>query len=161
MADLIGMGWGIPDSVRDVVEFHWFHVPTGGALLLCCVSREPAWYLGHFHQGRMRRCPGTGCELCARQIGRQVRFIVSCVELTTRRVGVLELGVGPAKLLEQWAASNGGLRGVSFELTRASKAKHSRLELTPVREHPGAWVDEVQAVNLGEVMQKTWNRQTG
>jgi hypothetical protein len=87
--------------------------------------------------------------------------VLSCVELTTRRVGVLELGVNPAKMIEQWAASNGGLRGVCFELTRASKSKNSRLEISVVREYPGDWIDDVQGVNLGECMTRTFDRVNG
>ena len=127
--------------------------------MLCALSREPAWYLGHFSQGRMRRCFGAGCEMCQARIGRQIRFVISCVELNTRRVGVVELGVTPAKQVEEWAASNGGLRGVCFTMRRASRAKQARHELEVVREYPGDWVNDLQGINLGEVMSKTWDRQ--
>ncbi len=156
---LIGEGFEPPASVRDQVEFHWWHVGNSGSLLLCILSGSPVWYVGHFTGGRMLACTGSGCEHCALGVGRQLRFVVCAAECTTRRVGVLELGSAGGYELRDRAGSNGGLRGVVVEVRRAGKSKHSRLELRFLDEHAGPSLLSLESLDLRSVLETTWKRE--
>jgi len=154
----VGVGWDVPGAVRDRVEFHWFHVPTSGALVLSVLSQAPVWYVGHFSSGRMRPCTGSGCECCEHGIGTQLRYLVSCVEMSTRQVGVFEFGPSISILIKQWASGMGYLKGMILEVTRASKSKHSRMEVHLIREPPAAWAMSIEGLPLEEVLERTWER---
>jgi len=154
-----GKGWSPPQEVVDNVEFHWWHVPAGGSLLLCCLSEQPSWYVGHFDRGRMRICAGAGCDLCALGVGRQLRFVLCAAEVTTRRVGVLEVGSSVGYSLRDRALGNGGLRGTIVELSKASRSKHGRMEVHFVDQHPGAALLCLEPLDLAVVLEQTWRRQ--
>jgi len=156
---VLGSGWNPPQEVVDRTEWHWWHVPVGGSLLLCCLSQQPVWYVGHYHGNRMRPCRGAGCELCGLGVGRQLRYVVCAAEVTTRRVGVLELGTGPGYLLRDRALGNGGLRGTVFEVARSGRSKHCRLEIRFVDQHAGAGLLALEPLDLEEVIEGTWRRQ--
>jgi hypothetical protein len=161
MAELSGEGWTPPGCVRDMVEFHWFHVPVGTSLMMCVLSGEPVWYIGHFDQGRMRRCRGDLCRMCVDGVGRQIRYVVSAVELTTRRLGVLELGTAPMMVLRDAALARGALRGLVIELGRSSRSKHARLDLVVVDECPPGWAVTMEALDCRFVLDRTWDREVG
>ena len=155
----MGDGWDVPTEVRDRVEFHWFHVPTTGCLVLGILSTVPAWYVGHFDRGRMRECSGQGCDLCEKGIGTQLRYLVSAADLSTHQVGVIEFGATVAALIKQWASGFGYLRGMTIEVARATKSKHSRMEVTMIRNPPPGWLMATEALDLKEVLERTWERQ--
>ena len=161
MAGLSGDGWSPPAAIRDVVEFHWFHVPVGSCLVLVALSEEPSWYVGHFEQGRMRRCRGELCRFCVDGVGRQIRYVVSAVELRTRQLGVIELGRAPMMVLRDAALVRQGLRGLIFELGRASKSKHGRMDLVVLWESPPGWAMDMEGLNVRTVLERTWLRETG
>jgi hypothetical protein len=154
----VGAGWEVPTDVRDRVEFHWFHVPKSGALVLAILSQVPVWYVGHFDSGRMKECGGIGCDLCSKGIGRQLRYVVSAVDISTKQVGVFEFGSSVSLLIKQWASGLGYLHGMIIEVTRASKSKHSRMEISLIREHPMSWVMSLEGLPLEEVLERTWER---
>jgi len=154
----IGSGWDVPHEVKDRVEFHWFHVPVTGCLVLGILSIAPTWYVGHFDNKRMQQCEGKGCDLCDKGIGTQLRYVVSAVDISTHQVGVFEFGASVSQLIQQWSAGLGYLRGMMIEVTRASKSKHSRMEIALIREHPLAWVMATQELDLIEVLERTWER---
>jgi len=155
----VGRGFDIPQDVRDQVDFHWFHVGQTGSLMLACLSPEPIWYVGHFAGGRMVRCGGDGCKWCAEGFGKQLRYVVCCVELGSRTVGVLEVGKPVALALRDRALREGTCRGLVFELARAAKSKHARVEATFLNEMPPTWVAGLAPLDLVEVLDKTWSRQ--
>jgi len=155
----MGSGWEVPADVRDRVEFHWFHVPISGCLVLGILSAAPAWYVGHFEKGRMRQCIGKGCICCEQGLGSQLRYVVSAVDLSTHQVGVLEFGASVAELIRQWASGFGYLRGMMIEISRATKSKHSRMEVSMIRDPPKAWVLATESLDLNEVLERTWERQ--
>jgi len=157
--DQVGEGWEVPTEVKDRVQFHWFHVYPGKALLLCFLSPAALWYVGHYEGGRMRLCIGEGCELCEKGCGKQIRYVVSAVEVTTRKVGVIEVGESIALTLKDLCSRNGGLRGMIVECMKATKSKHSRMEMVPVHEAPPAWALALAPLDLREVLEKTWQRQ--
>ena len=155
----VGSGWEVPNEIRDRVEFHWFHVPTNGALVLCILSAAPVWYVGHFEKGRMRQCLGKGCEMCSKGLGTQLRYVVSCIDISTRQVGVLEFGQSVAMLIKQWSTGFGYMRGMIIEISRAHKNKHSRMEVNLIKEHPPAFCLSTEPLDLEEVLERTWDRQ--
>ena len=154
----VGIGWEVPTDVRDRVEFHWFHVPVSGALVLCVLSNVPVWYVGHFDKGRMRQCTGKGCECCARGLGTQLRYLVSAVDVSSRQVGVFEFGQSVSTLIKQWSSGLGFLKGMIIEVTRVSKSKHSRMEVSMIREHTMPWCMALEGLPLEEVLERTWER---
>ena len=154
----IGAGWDVPAEVRDRVEFHWFHVPGSGALVLGVLSNAPVWYVGHFDGGRMRPCNAKGCDLCAKGLGRQLRYLVSAVDLSTRQIGVFEFGASISMLIKQWSSGLGYLKGMMIEVTRATKSKHSRMEVKLIKEHPMAWMMALEGLPLEDVLERTWER---
>lgn len=157
----VGEGWDVPSEVRDRVEFHWFHVQPGRSLLVCMLSAAPLWYVGHFESGRMKPCAPVGCQSCARGVGKQLRFVVSAVDVRSKQVGVLELSKGVADVLRGWADQNGGLHGMLVEFSKASKSKHSRMEVDWVRESAPSWAFCLPGLDLKEVLSRTWDRQEG
>lgn len=154
----VGEGWDVPAEVRDHVQFHWFHVTPGSTLLLVLLSIRPLWFVGHFVSGRMLQCTGDSCARCAAGTGRQIRYIVSAVEPSTKRLGVIELSESVARLIREWAIPNEGARGLIVEFGKASKSKHSRLEVSLIREVPPSWCLSMQPLDLHEVLARTWER---
>ena len=153
-----GSGWDVPAAVRDKSEFHWFHLPVKGSLMLCVLSDEPIWYVGHYHRGRMKPCTKGICALCAQGVGGQLRYVVSVVEILTRRIGLLEVGQSPALVLRQGAAGRGGLRGSMIEVFRSGRSKHCRFEITILDEPPPGWALVMKPVDVKRALQDTWER---
>lgn len=156
-----GEGWDVPVEVRDRVQFHWFHVAPGQCLVLVVLSNKPLWYVGHFRSGRMQPCERNGCQSCAAGIGRQIRFVVSCVEITTKRMGVLEVSESVGQLIRSWAQARDGSRGLILELRKATRSKHSRMEVERIDEHPPAWALAMEPLDLQEVVARTWEKISG
>jgi hypothetical protein len=155
----IGEGWDLPKRVRDSIDFHWFKVKPGRPVVLGILSVVPVWYVGHFHQKRMRRCSGDGCELCALGIGGQVRYLFGCVEPATGILGVMEVGKSVGLQLRDWAARRGSMRGMLVEFCKATGAKRSHTELSYVEmEEAPVWLKH-GAPDLKLVLERTWARQ--
>jgi hypothetical protein len=158
MAELTGPGWDLPAEVREAVDFHWFHVVPGRSLVLTVLSDAPVWYVGHYQGRRMRRCMGESCELCAQGLGSQVRYVLGAVEVATRTVGVIEMGKSNALLVRSWAGRNGGLRGMTLELSKSSSHKQSRMELLYIDRPAAPWISGLKAPDLAAALHRTWER---
>jgi hypothetical protein len=91
-------------------------------------------------------------------VGKQIRYVISAVEMSTKRVGVIEMSESVAQLIREWAIPNEGARGLIVELGKASKSKHSRLEVNLIRERPPGWVMGLDGLDLVEVLSRTWER---
>ena len=89
--ELVGDGWEIPEDVRELVEFHWFHASPNKSLVLAILSPKPKWYIGHYVGGRMMKCAREECNYCHEDIGTQARFVFGVAEVTTGLMGVIEL----------------------------------------------------------------------
>jgi hypothetical protein len=161
MPGIVGDGWDPPAAVRDRCEFHWFHVSPGSVLVIVVLSAAPSWYVGHFDAGRMRRCEGPVCALCAKGVGRQLRYVFSCVEISTHQNGVVEVSKSVAELLREWAARKCGFRGMVLQLEKATKSKHSRMEVKYIDRDAPVWASEVEAVDVLEALEATWERMSG
>jgi hypothetical protein len=92
-------------------------------------------------------------------LGTQLRYVVSAVDLSTHQIGVLEFGQSVAELVKKWATGFGYLRGMTIEISRATKSKHSRMEVAMIREPPLPWVLSTEGLDLKEVLERTWERQ--
>jgi len=108
MSESVGTGWDVPAGVKDRCEFHWFHVQRDGCLVVVILSSAPAWYVGHFDKGRMRRCDGHECRMCAAGSGRQLRYVLAAVDYQTRQNGVIEVSKSVAELIRSWSARGAG-----------------------------------------------------
>jgi len=128
----VGEGWDLTPGAEPWSDFHWFQASTRGVLVLVVLSESAVWYTGHFVGGRMCPCIGHGCDFCAAAIGAQVRYCVSCAEVTSRRVGLIEFGRSNGLLLRDWTPRAGGLRGMTIEVSKHSKSVQSRTELAYV-----------------------------
>jgi len=122
------------------------------------LSKVPLWYVGHFDGGRMKVCSGPVCDCCERGVGKQLRYVACGVEPTSRQLGVIEFSKPVAELLRDWSRRNGGFRGMMVEFTKATKSKHSRMEVKYIDAVATPFCLAVEPYDLGEVMRLTWER---
>jgi hypothetical protein len=154
----LGEGWDVPSVVKDEVEFHWFHVAPGRALVLCVLSTSPVWYVGHFENGRMGKCSGDGCPSCARGVGKQIRYVLSVVDVSTHQLGVIELSQSVADLVRAFSDRHGVMRGMVLDFTKAARSKHSRMEVSYIDQVAPGWCTTMEGLDLREVLGSTWER---
>jgi len=154
----IGEGWEVPPSEIPWSDHHWFRVSPRGALVVVCLSEGPLWYSGHYVAGRMAPCTGEGCELCAEGIGGQVRYVFSAAEVSTRRVGLLEVGRSNGLLIRSWMGRNGGFRGMVLELTKHSHSKGSRTEVVYVDREEPPWYLALEVPDVKRALLMTWKK---
>lgn len=154
----IGDGWDVPEEAAPWSDFHWFQVSPKESKTFAVLSEAPVWYTGHYHKGRMRPCPGEGCELCAEGVGAQVRYCFSVVDVETRRVGLIELGRGHGMELQEWSGGNGGLKGLQFEAHKDGKASQSRTVLCYIDQVAPDWVSGVEGPEVRLALFLTWDK---
>ena len=92
----------------------------------------------------MLPCAGDGCKLCAEHIGAQLRYVVTAAEVSTHRVGLLEVGHTVAMDLRDLAVRCDGMRGMIVELSKHSFSRNSRMELRLVERVEGPWWREIE-----------------
>lgn len=154
----VGDGWDIPEGVTPWSDFHWWKVAGNRVLELVVLCERPLWYVGHYHRGRMVPCLGDDCRLCRDGVGAQVRYVISAAEVSTRRVGLLEVGRGVGLQLRDWAAACGRLRGLWLELTKQTSAKQSRMEVSLVQKDPGDWYLGLGIPDIQKALYATWGK---
>lgn len=125
----MGSGFDLPPGAEPWSDFHWFSASTKGIRVFVVLSDEPIWYTGHYANGRMAPCSGSGCDYCATGIGSQVRYCIAVADTTTRRVGLVEFGKNNGLQLRDWMNRTGGLPGMVIEVSKHSKNVQSRTEL--------------------------------
>ena len=152
----IGEGWELSAEAEQAQAFHWFRVSPRAALEVAVLSDAPVWYTGHFVEGRMWPCAGEGCRLCAEGIGTQVRFVLAVCELSTRRVGLLEMGRSNGLAVRDWCGRNGGLKGMVLEFYKHSKASTSRTEVSYIDRLPPPWVYAMPVPEVRKALVNTW-----
>lgn len=158
LENTIGTGFAVPPRLKGESEFHWFHPPLQGARYLTVLSADVTWYAGHYSQGRMRLCQSESCEMCLLQVGRQVRYVVCAVDLESREVGFLEVGIAGGEVLRRAVEDCGTLRGVVLSLSRLSRKKNSRIEMGVVHEVAPPWSLEISPLNVQAALFQTWSR---
>jgi hypothetical protein len=92
------------------------------------------------------------------EIGRQVRFVVCCVDLQGKEVGFLEVGVAGGDVLQRAFHERGSLKGSVLALSRVSRKKNARIELELVHEECPGWAKEVAPLNVQSALHQTWMR---
>lgn len=157
---LVGEGFDLPQSVADRTDFHWFHCPVGSSLNLCLLPGKPVWYVAHWVNGRMIPCEGDDCELCAKELGSQIRYVFSVVEISTRRAGLIELGKTNALLIRDWGGLDGYPTFVAFEVYRPGRAKQSRLDVSRIEEKCLPWAMRIPIPDPMTALRLTWERQS-
>jgi hypothetical protein len=155
----VGVGFGLPEGNDGWTDWTWFHARSATAQRFTILCDAPANYSGHYRKGRMVPCMGEGCPLCATGIGAQARYVFSVVEWESRRVGLFEMGRGHALAVADRAGPEGGVRGVSFEVQRASHAKQSRIELTFLEVPVPLFFQHLQGPDVARAVKATWERQ--
>ena len=154
----IGEGFEVPPRLLGESEFHWFHPPLQGTAYLCVLSATVTWYAGHYQGGRMRACDGDGCEACLLGLGRQVRYVVCCVNLESRQIGFLEVGVAQGDMLRRIEQDRGGIRNAVLTLGRVSRKKNARIEMDVLNEEAPVWAKDLEALNVQTALFQTWSR---
>jgi hypothetical protein len=159
MQPKLGEGFDLPEGNDGWSDWTWFHARAEYPQRFTVLCETPVNYSGHYRKGRMHACPGDGCPLCAAGVGSQARYVFSVVDWESRRVGLLELGRGHALWIQDASKSHGGLRGLSFEVERAARAKQSRLDLRLVTDAVPAFFQHLSGPDLKRAVEATWRRQ--
>lgn len=154
----IGEGWELPAEADPWSQFHWFRVSPRSALVVVLLAEQVLWYTGHFIEGRMNPCQGKGCELCRAGTGGQVRYVLPVAEVSTRRVGLLEVSRGIGELVKSWMPKNDGLRGMVIELSKHSLSKQSRTDVVYVERSIAPWFLECEVPDVRKALFLTWRK---
>jgi len=154
----IGEGWDVPADETPWSHFHWFRVSPRGPLAVVCLSEGPLWYTGHFVSGRMAPCLGEGCELCAEGVGGQVRYIFPVADVSTKRVGLLEVGREVGQLIRSWIPRRGGFRGMVLEFSKHSHSRVSRTEVLYIDQELPPWYLAVEVPDVKKALLMTWRK---
>lgn len=154
----IGSGWDVPATEVAWTEFSWFKVRGGHSLVVVALSDAPTWYSGHYTKGRMYPCLGGDCKMCADGIGSQLRYVIGCVEVSTRRVGLLEFSRAIALDVKDFIPPNKSMRGLALEFTKYSMSKNSRMQVTPVRLHQEFDFSMYVAPDIQYALVATWEK---
>ncbi len=154
----VGDGWELPPGAEPWTDFHWFSCSARCDLHLVVLSEVPVWYTGHFLGGRMVPCVGSECDACAAAIGAQVRYCFAVAEMSSHRVGLIEMGRANGLQIEDWTHRNGGLRGMQLELFKHSKHPQSRTEIRYVESMMPAWAERLRAADPALALYLTWHK---
>jgi len=154
----VGDGWDPPPEAHPWSDFHWWKVSPGRVLELVILSEAPLWYTGHFLRGRMRPCYGDDCEECKKGTGGQIRYVLAGVEVSSRRVGLLELGRAVGLQIRDYAQSMGTARGMWLEFGKESHAKQSRMIVQMIEKPVEIDWMELSVPNMKEALVATWTK---
>lgn len=154
----IGEGWDVPAEEIPWSDHHWFRVSPRSSLVVVCLSEAPLWYSGHYVSGRMAPCTGEGCELCGEGIGGQVRYVFAAAEISTKRVGLLEVARGNGLLIRSWIPKRGYFKGMVLELSKHSHSKSSRTEVVYVDREEPPWYLALEVPAVKKALMLTWKK---
>lgn len=158
MQPKISQGFGLPEGNDGWSDWTWFHARASAPQRFTILCEVPANYAGHFRKGRMVPCLGDACPLCAMGLGAQARYVVSVVEWESRRIGLFEVGRGHAVCLNDWASSQGGLRGLSIEIQRVSHSKQARMDVRLVTDEEPIWFKHLEGPDVVKALASTFQR---
>ena len=154
----IGEGWEVPESEIPWSDHHWFRVSPRTSLVVVCLSQGPLWYSGHYVAGRMAPCAGDSCEMCGEGLAGQVRYVFAAGEVSTKRVGLLEVGRSNGLLLRSWIPRRGSFRGMVIELMKHSHSKASRTELLYIDDPAPPWIAALDVPDVKRALLMTWKK---
>lgn len=154
----VGEGWDVAPEDRPWSDFHWWKVPAKGILVLALVGTKPLYYTGHFVDGRMWPCTGDKCKICEGGICSQVRYVMAACDVSTKRVGILDVGRGNGLLIRDWVGSRGEMCGLVLELEKHSHSMRSRTEVRRVEKEVGPWIRQIEVPDLRTALILTWDK---
>lgn len=154
----IGSGWDVPEEAQGWSDFTWWKVRGSKSLVLIMLCDQPVWYSGHFYKGRMTPCLGQDCAMCADGVGAQLRYVLTGMDPVSQRAGLLEVGRNVALTVREFAARNGGLRGLMLEFTKMGHSKHCRMEVYAHYENTVPGWEKVKAPDMKAALVATWEK---
>lgn len=134
-------GWGASSGGGN----RFLSVAPGGERRIVALADEPFLYVGHWFQGAMRPCAGDECRMCGLGVGRQMRYVLECVEVGTWRLCVWEFTAGTARRITE-AVGVEKVAGLGFRVRRSGHSKG----MLDVEYDPDAELEAVQRYGLGE-----------
>jgi len=149
-------GWG-DTSAAPSSSYCWFHIPAVGALDVVILSEVPTRYTGHFVGRTMRPCQNRGCHWCEVGLGKQLRWVLSVVDMVSGVRGCIEVGAAAAEAIRATTAELGELRGCRVRLSRATTAKNSEVLVGSKGREPASAVPE--AVDVFRLLSDMWRKQ--
>lgn len=155
---MIGDGYEPEDGRLGWSDWTWFKVRGNKLLRVIVLSETPVHYRGHYHKGRMNPCLSEDCKLCEEHVGEQMRYVFGVVEVTDRRIGLLEVGRSVALLIRDWEGRNDGLRGMELHLSKESYAKNSRMVVEYVASCEGPWWRNLEVPDVRGALVATWRK---
>jgi len=101
---------------------------------------------------------GKECEVCKQGIGGQVRYVLSVAELSTHRVGLMEVSRSVGQLIRSWESRNDGLKGMVIEFSKHSPSKQSRTEVIYVDREVPPWYLQCEIPDVRKALVLTWKK---
>jgi hypothetical protein len=83
---------------------------------------------------------------------------MATVEVSTRRVGIFEVGRAVGLQVRDMAAASSSFRGLWFEFGKESNSKQSRMTVQLVDKSPGNWWHELPVPDLKKALAATWDK---
>ena len=150
-------GWG-DTAAAPSSTYCWFHIPSVGALDVVILSEVPTRYTGHFVSRTMRPCSNRGCHWCEVGLGKQLRWVLSVVDMVSGIRGCIEVGAAAAETIRRVTAEAGGLRGCRVRLGRATTAKNGEVTCSLTAREPEMAVPD--PVDISRLLSDMWAKQT-
>lgn len=154
----VGKGWDVPTNMQGWTDFHWWKVTGTRVLNLVMISEEPEWYLGHYVKGRMEPCYGDGCKTCREGVGQQQRFIFAAIEPISKKIGLLETSRTVGLEIRDLGGRRGGIHGMYFEITKHTRHKQSRMEITLYDDLDGFVYQAFETPDITKALCLTWEK---
>lgn len=96
--------------------------------------------------------------MCAEQVGSQLRYVFAGADIVTQRVGLIETGQSVAAEIKDMSIRHGQLRGMCLEFAKYSRAKNSRMEISPIDPLDGSWWAKLPIPDIPKALELTWQR---
>jgi hypothetical protein len=96
--------------------------------------------------------------MCAEGIGGQVRYVFSAAEVSTRRVGLLEVGRENGLLIRSWIGRHGSFKGMVIELTKHSQSRGSRTKIEYIDGEEPPWWAALDPPDVKRALLMTWKK---
>jgi len=149
-------GWG-DTAAAPSSTYCWFHIPVVGGLDVTILSETPTRYTGHFVGRTMRPCANRGCHWCEVGLGKQLRWVLSVVDMVSGVRGCIEVGAAAAEAIRASTAELGELRGARIRLSRATTARNSEVLVGLKGREPASAVPD--PVDVSRLLSDMWAKQ--
>jgi hypothetical protein len=96
--------------------------------------------------------------MCAEGCAGQVRYVFAAAEVSTKRVGLLEVGRSNGLLIRSWISRNGGFKGMVLELSKHSHSRSSRTDVRYIDREEPPWYLAAEVPNVKRALLLTWKK---